>query len=644
MVKAYLLLAAAIALVALYMALTVVAPVLTTTPTPTATPPAATTPQHATPPATTPTATPPVTTTATSPITTSPTETVTTPPPTPRGVARFVAWIEAPEAVNVTALPALLNYTIRVKNVGNDTGVVRIGDVEYRLAPGQEAAAAGSLKISRAGVFEISVEISAGGVIARKEVRVYYLTPVFRAKAISLTVDRLPANVTVAIEVENVGNYTGRIAGVEVPPGGVAWVNKTIYVEAAGSYEIRLDNLSIPLVVTYLTPNLMWRVGGVTEIEALPGEKVWAWLWLKNVGNATARLQIDGRDLDLEPGREANVTKSLTVERAGSYVVEYQIRGSLNATIRHTTKVHVVTYTVEFVIWSPRLSRDWPRPGGTSRMTVEAEQKSVEVSWGYILSTNATRRAITLVVNIYGNVERYLIPPGAAVGKNFTTSIQAPGSTAVTIEVNNTRYTLEIKAWLKPPRITIADISRIDFDDRRPLRALRIKCGDIVFQFDLLQITGTLRYTAEGREVEGTAVLKRVDTYTASFTGFVGSAGGHFTLTIAGHQIRIETDASGNPTRLLIDGNPYNCDVDRSLIPRLLYGEKPLANNEEVTSYVYRLLASYLAKSDSDKPQSVVWNGEYVEIRDRGGNILKAYIRGGRIEIEGALNAVIYFS
>ncbi|MFN7106514.1 MAG: hypothetical protein ACK4M3_08055, partial [Pyrobaculum sp.] len=302
--------------------------------------------------------------------------------------------------INVTVLPALLNYTICVKNVGNDTGVVKIEGMEYTLAPGQEAAAGGSMKVSHAGVFEISAKISTGEVVntTQKEVRVYYLTPVFRTKAINLTVYRLPANITVSIEVENVGNYTGHIAGVEIPPGGAVEINKTIYLEAAGSYEIRLGNLSVPVVVTYLTPNFVWRVGGVTEVEALPGEEAQAWLWLKNVGNATARLRIDGVEAVLRPGEERNFTKSFRITKAGVYTTEFKAEGDLNATFKHSLRAKVIRVVAELVLWEPDLDRAWPQANGTSSMALTVSQKSVVAKWGYLLNTNASGRSVTLVV------------------------------------------------------------------------------------------------------------------------------------------------------------------------------------------------------------------------------------------------------
>jgi hypothetical protein len=45
--------------------------------------------------------------------------------------------VEAPGVINTTRLPIYINYTIVVKNSGNGTGVVLLGNAMYRIAPGQ---------------------------------------------------------------------------------------------------------------------------------------------------------------------------------------------------------------------------------------------------------------------------------------------------------------------------------------------------------------------------------------------------------------------------------------------------------------------------------------------------------------------------
>ncbi|MFZ8811926.1 MAG: hypothetical protein ACO2PN_27985, partial [Pyrobaculum sp.] len=71
--------------------------------------------------------------------------------------------------------------------------------------------------------------------------------------------------------------------------------------------------------------------------------------------------------------------------------------------------------------------------------------------------------------------------------------------------------------------------------------------------------------------------------------------------------------------------------------------EKPTAADVPATQYVFRLLSAF-ARGDSDRPRSITWNGEYVEAVDRGGNILRVYLGGGEIRVEGPLTAAIVIS
>ncbi len=631
----------AVVLVAIYIALTI-----TTQPTA-----SGTTPTTPTAPTTTPQTTPVVTTTTT-PTPTPPGPQITPQPPaapptdapptyteTPR--AEFYVELRAVDMLNTTRLPTLLNYSVYVKNRGNAAGEAIVEGEVYRLEPGREVVINRSVVVRNSGVVKLSIFVN--GREYTKEVRVYYFVPIFVAKAVEINVSKLPTDVIVEIEVENVGNYTGVINGVEIPPGRAVKINKTVHIEAAGRYQIDLGAVSAPLLVFYHTPNLQWRVGGVREIEALPGEEAKAWLWVKNTGNASALLTIDGREIALKPGDEVNVTKSAKIDKSGVYVIEFKLGGSVNATVRHTVNVKIISYIVELVVWSPRLSRDWPGAGEAATVYIHSNERAVEVAWGYLISTNATKRSVSVVVTEPDGVVEHRIEPGAVVGKNFTISTQAPGSVTLWIEVNGSKYGLEIVTRLVPPRITIRDVSKIDFDDQRPER-LTVKCGGFDLPLDLLRISGTLTYEQGRRSAEGTIELKAFgNTYVGRFSGYAGSSGGRFHMEMAGHQMSIETDAQGNPTRVLIDGSPRNCEVPRSLIPRLLFGEKPTASDEDVESYVDRLFRDYFAKSISDYPQSVLWNGEYVEVRDRRGRSFKVRI-GERLEISGALTATIYFS
>jgi hypothetical protein len=270
--------------------------------------------------------------------------------------------IEAPTAVNTTKLPIYLNYTIVIRNRGNGTGVVLLGDETYVIAPGQEVRKAANKTAEWAG--EHSVEAAVNGTRYAKAVRVYYYAPRLQAEPVYINATKLPANLTVAVRVSNLGNLTAWVGGVAVAPGETKAINVTISVEAAGTYVVEIGGVEVPVTVRYYAAAFDWRVGGPSEVEALPGETYAAWLWIKNTGNATATLSIDGRAFALAPGEELNITKTVTVGAAGVYNVEFRVAGSLNATLRHTIQVKVVAPKVEIVLWSPEVRRAGRLPTG----------------------------------------------------------------------------------------------------------------------------------------------------------------------------------------------------------------------------------------------------------------------------------------
>jgi len=554
--------------------------------------------------------------------------------------------IEAPTAVNTTKLPIYLNYTIVIRNRGNGTGVVLLGGETYTIAPGQEVRIAENKTVWWAG--EHSVEAVVNGTRYAKAVRVYYYAPRLQAEPVYINATKLPANLTVAVRVSNLGNLTAWVGGVAVAPGETKAINTTISVEAAGTYVVEMDGVEVPVTVRYYVAAFDWRVGGPPEVEALPGETYPAWLWIRNTGNATATLSIDGRAFALAPGEELNTTKTITVGAAGTYNVEFRVTGSLNATLRHTIWVKVVAPKVEIVLWSPEVRRRWPPPNGTDDASFSAVNKTVALTWGYIITTNATRRTVALAVAGPGGVDYYKLAPGGAASRNYTETAQAPGEKTLEVKVNSTTYRLKVYLTLTPPRITVKDISRIEFTDSRRLLGLKLRCRvygvNIEPTLDILKVTGTLTYTPTGRAVSGQITVKWSDTYTGDYSGKIEGGSGSLNLTAAGRRIYVEFTTSPLAiTKVLVDGTQYSCDIPTALIPPLLYKEKPTASDVPATDYVSRLLSTF-ARVDSDRPWSIKWNGEYVEAVDRGGNTLRVYLGEREIRIEGPLTAAIVIS
>jgi hypothetical protein len=634
------LLAAGLFLVALYLALQPPPSNYTTTTTP---PAAATTPTEKT---TTSQTTPRQATTTSAPETQT-AATSTAQPPRVVYVPAIEVNIEAPTAVNTTKLPIYLNYTIVIRNRGNGTGVVLRGDATYVIAPGQEVRIAANETVWWAG--EHSVEAVVNGTRHVKAVRVYYYAPRLQAEPVYINTTKLPANLTVTVRVSNLGNLTAWVGGVAVAPGETREINTTITVEAAGSYVVEIGGVEVPVTVRYYAAGFDWKVGGPSEVEALPGETYAAWLWIKNTGNATASLSIDGRYVALAPGEELNTTKTITVGAAGTYNVEFRVAGSLNATLRHAIRVKVVAPKVQIVLWSPEVKRGWPPPNGTDPTSLSVVSKTVALTWGYIITTNATKRAVALAVEGPGGVDYYKLAPGAAASKNYTETAQAPGEKTLEVKVNSTTYKLKVYLTLTPPKVTVKDISKIEFTDSRRLLGLKLSCrsGSVAASvvLDIVRVTGTLTYTPTGRAVSGQITVNSAGgTYTGDYKGTIEGGKGSLSLNVIGRRIDVEFDTSPlTITKVLVDGTPYSCNVPTELVPPILYREKPTASSEPATQYVFRLLSAF-ARGDSDKPQSINWNGEYVEAVDRGGNILKVYLGGGEIRIEGPLTAAIVIS
>jgi hypothetical protein len=329
--------------------------------------------------------------------------------------------------------------------------------------------------------------------------------------------------------------------------------------------------------------------------------------------------------------------------------VEFRVAGSLNATLRHTIQVKVVAPKVEIVLWSPEVKRRWPPPNGTDDASLSVVSKTAALTWGYIITTNATKRTVTLAVEGPGGVDYYRLAPGAAASKNYTETAQAPGEKTLEVKVNSTTYRLKVYLTLTPPKVTVRDISRIEFIDSRRLLGLKLSCRwgsvEVSMVLDIVRVTGTLTYTPTGKAVSGQITVDSAGgTYTGDYEGTIEGGKGLLSLNVIGRRIDVEFDTSPlKITKVLVDGTPYSCNVPTELVPPILYKEKPTAVDVPATQYVSHLL-SVFARGDSDKPRSVEWNGEYVEVVDRGGNTLRVYLGEREIRIEGPLTATVVIS
>jgi len=635
--KPWLLLALAAALVVIFYLInppqTPTAP--TPTPTPTTTATSAPSPTTSARPTATPTETPTATATTT---------TASKPSAAPVYIPRLEVELSGPQVVNTTKLPTAVNYTVTLRNVGNGTAVVYVFGKYVEVKPGGVVKLNATATAQAAGVLKIAVEVN--GTEYTREVYVYYYTPILAAEPAYVEVRKLPTNVTLSVVVKNVGNWTGRLGSVEIPPGGTTVINVTAAVNATGTYSLQIGGVEVPITVVYKAPGFEIKTGGPTEVEALPGEKYPAWLWVRNVGNATAKLSIDGEERELGPGDAVNVTKWVQVDKAGVYKAVFKVEGDLNTTAVHQLSAKIVAVKVEMVLWKPELKRGWPPPNGEDTAALSLQNKTAEVQWGYVITTNATKRVVAVEVEDLQGRAIYLIQPGKAVGRNLTVAIQAPGTTSLQITVNGTRYTYTIYTKLASPLITIKDVSKITFVDGRAVTGLKIKCSGIPAEltFDIVEVSGTLTYTQDGKTIEGTVKIRSANIYTAKYNGAITGTSGYINVDIMGHRVTVKFQTSPFAiTEVLIDGNRMQCDVPTQLVPSIFIQGKPTASNTPAESYAYTLVAAF-KKSDSDTPQSVQWNGEYVEVVDKGGNVLKVYFRQREVNIVGALSATLVIS
>ncbi|WP_193322743.1 hypothetical protein [Pyrobaculum calidifontis] len=539
-----------------------------------------------------------------------------------------------------------------LRNVGNGTAVVYVFGKYVEVKPGEVVKLNATATAQAAGILKIAVEVN--GTEYAREVYIYYYTPILAAEPAYVEVRKLPTNVTLSVVVKNVGNWTGRLGPIEIPPGGTAAINITAAVNATGTYSLQIGGVEVPITVVYKAPSFEIKTGGPTETEALPGEKYPAWLWIKNVGNATAKLSIDGEERELGPGDAVNITKWIQVDKVGIYKAVFKVEGDLNTTAVHQLSAKIVAVKVEMVLWKPELRRGWPPPNGEDRTSLLLESKTAEVQWGYIITSNASKRTVVVYVEDVQGRDYFTIPPKGSVGRNLTATVQAPGSIAVWVIVNGTKYTYVISTQLVPPKVTIRDVSKIEFRDSREILGLGIKCsgipivGTIQRTIDIVEVSGVLAYTTDGKTIEGTVKIRSVDVYTGSYRGIITGTSGRVDIDVdfmGGHHV-ITTKFRTSPfeiTEVLIDGVPGKCDIPTQLIPSIFLSGKPAADNELATQYAFRLVSAF-KKGDSDVPQRVEWNGEYVEVVDKGGNVLRVYFGQGEVVIEGPLSARLVIS
>jgi len=383
--KPWLLLALAAALVVIFYLMspsqTPVAP--TQTPVATATP----SPTTSTTPTITPTETPKSTTTLQTPTKpTSETPRAATTTATPRPALRYVPKVEvevlAPAVVSTTKLPAAVNYTVVLRNVGNATAVVNASGALVEVRPGEEVRLSYTAVANAAGKLKLAVEIN--GTEYAKEVSVYYSTPYLKFTLLNSTVvvDRLPVNITVYVLITNAGNATGYFNDVSIEPNATRVVPVVLTVTRAGSYEV-MPNVGVSVV--YLAKTYEARLLNSTiAVARLPANASVVFA-IVATGNGTLTIIVNGTEIRLAPNSttyySAPIRINMPLTRNGTYMT---ISLSLNGSIR--------TFTLRVFLASPTFS--------ISSVAGEAFIRYISVALSNCRFTELPIESLRLVFNV----------------------------------------------------------------------------------------------------------------------------------------------------------------------------------------------------------------------------------------------------
>jgi len=252
----------------------------------------------------------------------------------------------APAAVNTTKLPAAVNYTVVLRNVGNATAVVNVSGALVRVRPGEEARLSYTAVANAAGKLKLAVEIN--GTEYAKEVSIYYSTPYLKFTLLNSTVvvDRLPANITVYVAVTNAGNATGYFNDVSIEPNATIVMPVILTVTKAGSYEVMPG---VGVSVVYLAKTYEVNLLNSTIAVARFPANVSVVFAIVATGNGTLTIIVNGTEIRLAPNSttyySAPIRINTPLTRSGT---DMTISLSLNGSIR--------TFTLRVFLASPTFS------------------------------------------------------------------------------------------------------------------------------------------------------------------------------------------------------------------------------------------------------------------------------------------------
>lgn len=400
---------------------------------------------------------------------------VSTPPPAAKPVLKVV--IKTPPRVNLTKLPAFVNYTVVVENSGDDPAAAEVGGLVQVVPPHANVTLGMQTLVEKAGPHTVYVTVNK--TVYNATIYVYYYTPVLVVEEVTINTTRLPADVYVSIPVKNVGNATAHVEGVEIPPGGSVILNKIIRIKAAGTYKVIVGGVEAPIRVAYLTPICAAEIDAPKEAEVAPGALVTYIIRVKNAGNATATCLIDGKPVVLKPGQVEEEKGDIKAEKAGLYAVAVEVNGT-----RYLKEIYIkmIKVHVQFRLLAPEKTPYSPTPYYHS---LESDVPEIDVEYQWLISTNATRPAVVYIEGTPYRIER---------GGNITITKKAKvdRQAEFTISVNGTTYTAKVELRPREPTIT-QHFKKMVFKDSTE-KKITLTVSGIDVTFTVKQVNGTAEY------------------------------------------------------------------------------------------------------------------------------------------------------
>ncbi|MCC6021145.1 MAG: hypothetical protein LM577_07265, partial [Thermoproteaceae archaeon] len=258
-------------------------------------------------------------------------------------------------------------------------------------------------------------------------------------------------------------------------------------------------------------------VDAPAEVEVVPGEAVRYAVRVRNAGNATAVCVVNGTALRLAPGEERALEGSVKIGAAGRYVITAAVNGAEH---RAEVRARVVRVFVWYRMLRPAETA-WRAPPCAD--TFYGDEPAVRVDYEWLVFTNATSRAVTVLVN--GEARR--LAPGSNVTLRGSAAIERKGE--ISVDVNGTRYYAEVVVKPREPVVNIS-AARMLFDCRVPRLATTVSYHGINIKVVIARVSGTVEYGP------ATRVEARVDVEFRLMESRLGSLGLDISATAAGGQ------------------------------------------------------------------------------------------------------------